>query len=222
MADTPAPLGSLTWSPDAGAVSFTPRDRDRAAQAADKAAGDAAMAKLVREYRETPGFRVDQLRAKLAACTDFTPERDRAALQASLAVAEAELTTSVQEAFSEQSRVENALAGKVDHPGIEVTTDGQIPSRDFTAAIQSDVELGIRSEMIKSFYATGKSTDPMGHKAAEIWIAAYKSDPEMQRLHVAGDRVITRQFKLAHMYLAGAHGTATPEQERAYLEALGY
>jgi hypothetical protein len=200
----------------------------------DQAAADARAqeAQMLTDYRNSPAFKAAELRRELEALDqnpDFLgrelagtngAQQHRQALRTQLAAAEAAAETEVKQAFSEQKRVELALAGQVDHHGIETTVDGQVPNRDFAKAIGDDVELGIRADIIKSFYADGRSNDPVGHVGAKIWLDAYMRDPELQRLHAAGDRTVTRHFKLAHMYLAGQHENVSPEKIQAEVEAL--
>lgn len=174
---------------DAPVTIASPADMSRAA--IQKRADDATaqLNQLTADYRNSPAYKAEQLRAELRQL-DLDPsflgketagshgaQSHRAALREQLRVAEAEAETHVKEAFSEERRIELALAGQVDHVGVETTIDGQVPSRDFAGAIGYDVELGIRSNLIKSFYGQGQSDDKFGHKAAEVWLPSTSPIP---------------------------------------------
>jgi hypothetical protein len=198
---------------------------------AEAAAATAQLAQMTADFKASAGSRVEQLRSQLEALdhdphflnqelTSRSAQSRRSALKSSLAVAEAEAATAINEAFSEERRVELALAGQTDPVGIETTVDGQIPARDFTDAIQADVALGVNQELLKSYHTTGKSHDRLGHVVAKFWLDMYNSDADMQRRYAAGDATMRRRFKEAHYYLAGAHDGVTAAEEAAYRALL--
>src|SRR5262249_51294178 len=134
----------------------------------------------------------------------------RSALQSQLAAAEAEAATENQEAFNPAQRGDLAVEGKVELPGIGTTGNDPIPPRDFTAAIQDDLQLGVHPELVKSFHATGKSPDPMGHISGQYWLDLFNNDPQMQAKFAAGDREVQRRFRTACMCVAGKHPNIDP------------
>jgi hypothetical protein len=119
-------------------------------------------------------------------------------------------------ALSDEQRLDLALGGPIDHLGVEVTAGDQIPAADYTAAIQNDLALGVPRELLKSYHLTGQSGDAMGHVAADIWLTRFKSDAQWQRRFEEGDPEIRRRYRIAHIYLAGAHDGVSPEDEAAY------
>jgi hypothetical protein len=126
--------------------------------------------------------------------------------QAEIAALEAKIARNQAPAvLTDAERLDRALAGEVDHLGAETTVDQEVRARDFIAAIQDDLALGVRPELVRAYYATGKSDAPDGHVYADIWFEKYAADPEMQRRHREGDREISRQFRCACIYAAGSH-----------------
>jgi hypothetical protein len=111
----------------------------------------------------------------------------------------------------------SATIGVVDRLEIETTVgqpdNPQLPAHDFADALQSDLELGIHPDLVRSFHATGKSGDPTGHVAAQYWLDMFNSDADMQRRLAAGDLTMRRRFREAHMYLAGKCGDVSPAEE---------
>jgi len=163
---------------DAPATIATPADISRANIAKQSADATAQLAQMTKDYQSSAGARVEQLRAQLAALdadghflgaelVSHGARSQRSALQSQLAAAEAEAATEIQQAFSPVQRVDLAIEGKVDLLGIETTVNDQIPARDFTAAVQDDLQLGLREDLVRTFHATGKTDDPMGHVAAQ-------------------------------------------------------
>jgi len=84
------------------------------------------------------------------------------------------------------------------------------------AAMQDDLALGIRPELVRSFHATGKTDDRLGHITAQYWLDRLAGDPEMQQRLAAGDPIMRQRFRVACMYVSGRCGDATPEEEVAH------
>src|SRR5262245_61524145 len=112
------------------------------------------------------------------------------------------------------------MNGQVDHLGIETTVNDQIPARDFTAAIQDDLALGVSPDLVETFHKTGKSNDPMGHVAVRFWLDMFASDADMQRRFNEGDATMRKRFRTACMYIAGKCGDVDPAEEAKYRERL--
>ena len=86
--------------------------------------------------------------------------------------------------------------------------------------MQDDLQLGVDPELVRSFHATGKSPDPMGHVAGQFWLDMFKRDPQMQAKFAAGDREVRRRFRAACIYVAGKHGDVDPAEEAKYRARL--
>jgi hypothetical protein len=171
------------------------------------AAASMQLAQLARDHDGTLERQLDLARQRQAVLPNdagrhLSAEAEIAALEAKIARSQAPAL------LSDEARLEQALAGEVDHLGAETTVNQQIPQRDFAAAIADDLALGIRPELVRSFYLTGKSGEPDGHVHAATWLRMYENSPEMQRLHREGDPVICRRFRYACIYLAGSHEPA--------------
>jgi len=211
----------------ANATGYTNADRDRAAIEKSAADATAQLEQMSKDYKSSAGYRAEQLRAQLEALdadghflgqelVSHGARSQRSALTSQLAKAEAEAATEIKEAFSPEARVDNAMAGKVDHHGIETTVNDQIPAMDFTAEVQADLALGIRPELVREFHATGKSGLKFGHVEGRYWLDRLAADPEMQARLNAGDSVMRQRFRLACMLVSGRCGDATPEEEAAH------
>src|SRR5215467_3704760 len=135
---------------DAPATIASPADVQRAAISKASADATAQLAQMTKDYQSSAGARVEQLRSQLAALdadrhflgaelVSHGARSQRSALMSQLAAAEAEAATEIQQAFSPAQRVDLAIEGKVDLHGIEVTTNDEIPARDFMAAVQDDL-----------------------------------------------------------------------------------
>jgi hypothetical protein len=175
--------------------------------AAGAAAATATLAQLEADHHAAPEQQLVRARERQAllpndATRHLAAAAEIAALEAKVAGNEA------PSLMSDEQRLDQALGGQIDFLGAEVTAGDQIPTRDFNAAIAADLALGIRPELIRSFYLTGKSGEPDGHIHAATWLRMYENSPEMQRLHREGDPVICRRFRYACIYLAGAHEPA--------------
>jgi hypothetical protein len=208
----------------------SPADTQRARIEKTAADATAQLEQMRADYRQSSAAVVEGLRAELEALDNdplFLGQElggrhagHRAILRSRLAGAEARAATAIREAFSPEARVDNAMAGVTDHAGIEVTVDGQIPSRDFTNVIQDDLALGINPDLVRAFHTTGKSTDPLGHVAAELWLGKFNSTPEWQARLAAGDRLMQQRFRAASMYIAGKHADVDPVREAEHRAQL--
>src|SRR5262245_65480605 len=110
---------------DAPATIASPADLQRAALAKQSADATAQLQQMTKDYQSSAGARVEQLRSQLAALdadghflgqelVSHGARSRRSALQSQLPAVEAEAATAIQEAFSEERRVELALNGQVD------------------------------------------------------------------------------------------------------------
>jgi len=187
----------------------------------------ATLAQMTKDYQESAGYRAEQLRTQLEALdadghflgqelVNPGARSHRASLRAQLAKAEGEAATEIKEAFSSEARVENAMNGVTDHAGIETTINDQIPARDFTQAVQDDLQLGVRPDVVREFHSTGKSGLKFGHVDGQYWLDRLAEDTEMQTRLANGDAVMKQRFRLACMLVSGKCGDATPEEEAAY------
>jgi hypothetical protein len=217
------------------ATASTPAEVARAKIDQAAANATAQLQQMTRDYHASAGYRAEQLRGKLEALDadgHFLDQElvnpgarsHRASLRAQLATAEREAMTEVQHAFSDAKRVDNAMAGITDHVGIETTVgqpdNPQLPARDFTAAVQDDLALGVRADVVREFHATGKSGLKFGHVDGQYWLDRLAEDTEMQTRLANGDSVMKQRFRLACMLVSGRCGDATPEEEAAYRSRL--
>lgn len=88
------------------------------------------------------------------------------------------------------------------------------------SVVRDDIALGIPPALVKAFYSTGLSEDRLGHVYGKAWLDRYNSDPEWQRLHAAGDPVVTMRYKAANMYVTGRRPNVSAEEEMAVLAQL--
>jgi len=174
------------------------------------------LQELERAYRESPEMRLERDRASLEILQSDPHYLDRSLVNAQVGreaevlegrIRQAEASTTLVP-MTDAERVDAALMGDP-IVGPSTSYGQQIPARDFADAIQADIALGLRPELVRTFYATGKSDDPQGHIYAEEWFRRYNASPEMQRLDREGDPTIRRQHKAATYYLAGRH---TPKE----------
>jgi hypothetical protein len=188
-------------------------DRDRAAkQVAD---ANAKFAELQEAYNNSPEQKLERDRAALAAMENdpfhlgkklagsATAAANEQALRSRIAVAEAAIAAVPQ---TDMERIDAVLAGKADVSMSEVTTDPQIPMRDFASGYGDILARGVRPETIKAFEATGYADDPVGEgqefqaaMAAE-WERRLLADPELQRRFLAKDPELMRQFEYYGIY----------------------
>src|SRR5262249_11083491 len=179
-----------------------------------KQAADATikLQELERAYRESPEMRLERDRAALEKL-----QSDAYYLDRSLVNAQARREAEVLEGRIRQAEASTPLVPMTDAERVDAALMGdpiagpstsfgqQIPAQDFAGVVQADIALGLRPELVKAFYSTGKSDDPQGHVYAEEWFRIYNSNPEWQRLHREGDPIICMRHKAASMYLAGRH-----------------
>jgi hypothetical protein len=118
--------------------------------------------------------------------------------------------------LTDEQRLNAALGGPIDHLGAEVTAGDQIPIADYNSAIQNDLALGVPRPLLRAYHLTGKSDEAMGHVAADIWLTRFKSDAQWQKRFEEGDPEIRRRYRIAHIYLAGAHEGVSAEDEASY------
>jgi hypothetical protein len=166
------------------------------------------LAELTKAYRSSPEQQLRRAEERAGAMGNDTAGRVQADLEIArlrkgVERASADPTQAVHQ--SQGQRISNAIEGVVDHNGAEVAAGSQIPARDFSGQIQDDLALGIRAELTKAFYETGKSDDPEGHNAAAEWFRRYNSNSNWQTRHAADDPEICRWFRTACIYAAGTH-----------------
>jgi hypothetical protein len=178
------------------------------------AAASAQLAQLVADHRAAPEQQLTRARERKAQLPNHVDRH--IAAEREIAALEAKARGETGIVLSDAERLDLALGGQLDHLGAEVTAGSQVPVRDFNAAIQDDLKLGVRPELLRIYHATGKSDDRLGHIGAAIWLERFKSDPELQRRFLVGYPEVRLQYRLAHIYLAGAHEGVSPEDEAAY------
>jgi hypothetical protein len=183
--------------------------------AAGAAAASATLAQMAADHAAAPEQQLTRARERQGSLPN---DADRhLAMQREIEALEAKVAHSDTGLFlTDEQRLDRALGGQIDHLGTEVTAGDQIPIRDFNAAIQDDIALGVPRELLKAYHSTGKSNDPMGHIGANIWLSRFNSDAEWQRRFNEGDLEMRRRYRIAHIYLAGAHTGISPEDEAAY------
>jgi hypothetical protein len=190
----------------------------------------------VRIAREQAAKQVSDATAKLAelqAAYDQSPERqldrDRDALEklrsdpfhlnkkiGGSAAAQAEEQSllsriAVAESRAEAARLDAVIAGeKIDLPGmIETTVNGQLPMKEFVAAVEPLLERGVRPGLLKSFLEHGRGDAQESREveieAAKMWKQKLENDPEMQAKLLARDPEILRQLACYGMYCAAPH-----------------
>jgi hypothetical protein len=201
---------------------MSPADTARAKIEKTAADATAALNQMVADFKSSPDYRIEQLQreiAQLAACDSNGAASRRAVLQSQLITAETEQKSQAV-VLTDEQRIDLAMAGKIDHVGAQTTSgqpdNPQLPVEDFVSAVQDDLALGIRPELVKAFHATGKSGDPLGHVAGQYWLDQLASDKDMQARLAAGDSVMKRRFRAACIYVSGRCGDATAEEEAAY------
>jgi hypothetical protein len=183
--------------------------------AAGAAAAAETLAKMTADHATLPEQQLTRARERKAALPNHVDrhieaEREIARLESQAARGDTGLF------LTDEQRLDQALGGPVSFLGAEVTAGDQIPAADYTKAIQDDVALGVPRELLKSYHATGKSDDPMGHVGANIWLARFNADQEWQRRFAEGDPEMRRRYRVAHIYLAGAHTGFSPQAEADY------
>src|SRR6266850_563921 len=179
---------------DTHVTEVTPATRDAAERAASKAKADADMAALVAAHRDAPEQRIQRDRNELERLqsdphTLARSQREIDVLKGRISQAEAGADAAVaSRVLSDAQRVDLALKGET-FRGPQSSTENQIFASDFADAIQSDLAAGVRPELVKSFYATGRSNDRLGHVAAQMWLDRFSTDAELQQKFANGDGV---------------------------------
>jgi hypothetical protein len=199
----------------------------------------AATARLVEmkvAYEASPQRRIERDREQLAglesdpfhvnaALTNESARANVLAIKSRLAVAEAEVEASVvSQVLTNEQIIDLAIKGE-EFRGPISTAGEQIPSSDFAGVIRDDIALGIPERLVRSYHLTGLSDDKLGHIDGQAWLDRFGSDAEMQRLHAAGDPLITMRHRAASYYVAGKHPNISREEEmarRAQLRAWGW
>jgi hypothetical protein len=180
--------------------------------AAGAAAASEQLAQLARDHAGAPEQQLTRARERKAQLPNHADRH--VAADAEIRQLEAKAARGDTGLFlTDEQRLDAALGGPTDHLGAEVTADDQIPVRDFNAAIADDLQLGVPKELIRSYHSTGKSDDPMGHVAANIWLSRFNSDPAWQARFNQGDLEMIRRHRIAHYYIAGKHGGISPQAE---------
>jgi hypothetical protein len=183
--------------------------------AAGAAAAAETLAKLTADHAAAPAQLLERAKERKAQLPNHADRH--VAADAEIRQLEAKAARSDTGLFlTDEQRLDQALGGPVDHLGAEVTAGDQIPVRDYNAAIADDLALGVPRELLRSYHSTGKSDDPMGHVGANIWLTRFQADAEWQRRFNEGDPEMRRRYRIAHIYLAGAHAGISPQQEADY------
>jgi hypothetical protein len=207
------------------------------ADAIETAAAEATikLAEMTKAYRDSPEMKLELDRLALQkmrndphhldrALVSEAARNEQALLEARIKDAEAGADAAVaSRVLSDTQRVDLAMLainGDVNFAGPRSTVEPQIPIKDFSDAIQSDLAADVPEALVKSFYSTGKSDERLGHVAAELWFDRFNSDAEMQRQFMEGDSTIRRKFRQASMYVSGKHPGVTAEEERAHRARL--
>jgi hypothetical protein len=190
----------------------TPATRDRAALAADKAAGDAAMARLVEEYHSSPEQRIARDRAEKQRLESdpYTLDKSRReieVLEGRIREAEARSISNPELAMTDAELVDAVLAGEpVPMPwSAGSTVDPQVPAGDFVGAVAALIEQGARPTLVKSFFEKGRGDHPGETREFEEWCAGewerrLLADPELQRKFLARDPELMGQFAAYGVY----------------------
>jgi hypothetical protein len=186
-----------------------------------KAASDATiqLEQLKAAYASSPEMKIAADRAELNRLQSDPYLLDRSTREIEVLSGRIAAAEAAPVASTDAERVDRVLAGQP-VTGPSVTFNDQIPEADFSSAVQDDVAAGVRPELIKTYLATGKSDDPLGHVAGKFWLDLFDRSPEMQAKLRAGDPVVTRRFKTAQYYVAGKHDGIDPAAERAYAARL--
>jgi hypothetical protein len=183
--------------------------------AAGAAAATAQLAQLAADHHATPEQQLTRARQRQGslpndATLHLAAEREISQLEVKVARGDTGLF------LSDEQRLDQALGGPIDHLGAEVTAGDQIPVRDYNAAIADDLQLGVPHQLLKAYHSTGKSDDPLGHVAANIWLSRFNSDAEWQARFDRGDLEMRRRHKIASYYIAGKHSGVSPQAEADY------
>jgi hypothetical protein len=179
--------------------------------AAGAAAAAETLAKMTADHAAAPAQQLTRARARQGSLPNDVARH--LAIEAEIAQLEAKARGDTGIVLSDAERLDLALGGQIDHLGAETTVDGQLSMHDLSAAVAADLALGVPRELLKSYHLTGRSGDEMGHVAADIWIARFRADEQWQRRFAEGDPEIRRRYRIAHIYLAGAHTGISPQAE---------
>jgi hypothetical protein len=183
--------------------------------AAGAAEAAATLAQMAADHHAAPEQQLTRARERQALLPNDAARH--LAAEAEIAALERQVARGDTGVFlTDEQRLDQALGGPVDHLGVEVTAGDQIPAADFSAAIQNDLALGVPRDLLRSYHLTGQSGEAMGHVAADIWLTRFKADAQWQKRFEEGDPEIRRRYRIAHIYLAGAHHGVSAEDEAAY------
>ena len=106
---------------------------------------------------------------------------------------------SMQSAQTDPQRLAQMASGRALDMANENTVGNQLSNRDFASAVVDLLE-DARSDLVLHYLEHGKSNDPMGPEAAQMWFDKLEHDPEMQQRLLRGDPEIRRQLKRAAMH----------------------
>ncbi len=196
MADAPTP------------IPMTNADRDRAALAADAAAGNAEYARMVQEFNDAPAQKIARYQAewdglqsnpdhldKMAAGSEAALARETAA-RGNLAVAQAEA-----EAAHGPNRVAHALkTDRTDDPLFDGTigTGGELSMHDMRSQIEEFRKLGLDDTTIEAaFNGTPQSPRDIGD-AKWLYEQLMEDETWVGKL-MAGNKVASQQLWLLNV-----------------------
>jgi hypothetical protein len=176
---------------------------EEAAQAAD-----VKMAEPIASYRNSPEGKLRQDKEALARMQQGHFRHDNAATEARLerqiaAGERAAAQASMPAVLTDAQRIDRIVAGVPLPTGPEVTSEGQLSTADFNAAVADLLDRGVRPELVATFLATGRSDAERGHEIAQRWFKRLETDTEMQKKLLAGDSELNRELTAASIYMVG-------------------
>jgi hypothetical protein len=184
-------------------TAVTPATRDAAARAAEKTAGDAAMARLTEEFNNSPNQRIARDEAELSrlqsdpfhlnqkAAGNRVAEAQESAIQSRLAVAKAEAAK-----LHGSNRIERALTtDATSDPLFDSTVDGELSMTALRSQIADYRELGLNDIQINQA-VNGAKYHRVTIDAARQLYEQRMSDPEWTRKLAAGDKLVKREHAL--------------------------
>jgi hypothetical protein len=183
-----------------GEVTNATRARD--ALAAEKAAGDAAMAQLIEQFHASPEQRLARDRAELAArendpffqnklLTSEQAQRDVAVIQARIAIASDELAK-----LHGPNRIEHALTtDPATDPLSDSTIDGELPMHALRSQVEEFRSLGLTDAGIAAALNGGRETRAAIADAKWIYEELMADEMWVAKL-TAGNREARKQLAL--------------------------
>jgi hypothetical protein len=184
---------------------FTNADRDHAAQVASKSAADQQMAELIEQFHSSPEQRLARDRAEIErlqndpyfmnkrVAGDAGAEAQETALQARIAIAEAEVAK-----LHGPNRIEHALTTDPATDPLSDSTDGsasELPMRALRSQIEEFRSLGLTDAGINAAVNGGKETRASIADAKWIYDELMADEMWVAKL-TAGNREARKQLAL--------------------------